>query len=45
LDRFGVSHIIEAEKIGLGTADLNLIEIAGVSLDRAIAHFSEKEIS
>jgi uncharacterized protein (DUF362 family) len=45
LDRFPVSHIIEAEKIGLGTADLDLIEIAGLPLDRAISHLKRKENS
>lgn len=45
LNRTEVSHIIQAEKIGLGTADLNNIEILGLSLQKAINHFSTKENS
>lgn len=40
-----VDHIIEAEKIGLGKADLESIEIVGVPLREAIAEFSRKMYS
>lgn len=45
LDRLGVSHILQAGKIGLGTADLNQIEILGLPLKKAVNHFAIKENS
>ena len=43
LDRNNVGHILQAEKIGLGTSDLNNIEIAGIPLHEASQIFSQKQ--
>ncbi len=45
LGRSGVSHILEAQKLGLGTADIEKIEVTGCPLELALTHFSEKENS
>lgn len=39
-----VSHILQAESLGLGTADLYAIEIAGVPIGEAVRIFNEKKI-
>jgi len=36
-----VKHLVDAEKLGLGTASLSDIEIVGISLDEAIRIFNE----
>ncbi|HBG47805.1 MAG TPA: hypothetical protein DDW94_12575 [Deltaproteobacteria bacterium] len=38
-----VEHIIEAERLGVGTANLNNIDLAGVRLDEARRLFRERE--
>lgn len=42
LGKDSVGHLVDAEKLGLGTASLNNIEIVGTSLDEAIRIFNEK---
>jgi uncharacterized protein (DUF362 family) len=38
-----VGHIIEAERLGVGTADLSAIDIIGLQLPEAVSLFRDRE--